>query len=349
MKEKILRFIASDPLTTTWSKIPTWAQRFVVFPAFFLFCFFTFCYWTFPYERVRDYVVQSVEYEPVPGTDRRRPTGYRLSIVELDPSWVTGVDLEGVRIRRAPEDEGDRPLDLAIPEASARVSLLSLLMGSPSVTFDALIASGAVEGEIELEGEALRAIELEATDIELRRLGSFATAMGLPVAGKLTASIDMEFPEDPQETEGEVHATIRGLQFGAQGSKLQLPRMRDGLTVDPIHAGDAQLDLVVAQGQGQVQTLRARGPHLVLQGGGTVHFATPLALTRLDLLVAAEFTEAYKNSSAQTKGLFTVLEGNPMVRGARTADGKLQLRLRGTLGGGVNPTPAGRERMPAAG
>ncbi len=349
MKEKILHFLASDPLTTAWSKIPPWAQRFVVFPAFFLFCFFTFCYWTFPYERVRDYIVQNVEYETMPGGDTLRPTGWRLSIVELDPSWVTGVDLEGVRVRRAPETEEDKPLDLAIPAASARVSLFSLLIGSPSVTFDAEIGSGTMEGAFEVEESALRSLELVMTDVELRRLGGLASGMGLPFSGKLTATVDMVFPENPQETEGEIHATVSGLQLGVQSSKLVLPRMRDGLTIDPIRAGDAQIDVLVAQGQGQIKTLRARGPHLVLSGGGSVHFATPLSLTRLDVLLSAEFTDAYKKSSPRTQTLFTLLEGNPMVRGARTADGKLQLRVRGTLGGGVNATAAGRERMPAPG
>ncbi len=349
MKEKLLRFLASDPLSTAWAKIPTWARRAVVYPAFFLFCFSTFCYWTFPYERVRDFVVQSVELESIPGTDRMRPTRWRLDIVELEPSWVTGIELTGVRVQRTPEDEGDRPLDLAIPEASARVSLISLLLGSPSITFDAQVGGGSTEGSVELSGGALRALELEIADLELRRLGAMATAMGLPIGGRLSAAVDMEFPEDPQQTEGEVHATVTGLTLGDARSKLVLPRMRDGLTVDPIRAGDAQLDLVVAQGEGRVQTLRARGPHLVIEGGGTLHFATPLALTRLDLLVSADFTDAYKSSSPRTQALFTLLEGNPMVRGAQTSDGKLQLRLRGTLGGGVNASPAGRERMPTEG
>ncbi|MBC7171145.1 MAG: type II secretion system protein GspN, partial [Polyangiaceae bacterium] len=183
MKEKLLRFLASDPLTNAWAKLPPWAHRFVVFPTFFLFCFFTFCYWTFPYERVRDFVVQSVEYEAVPGTDRLRPTRWKLSIIELEPSWVTGIDLIGVRVRREAEDANDRPLDLAIPAAHARVSIFSLLIGSPSVTFNAEVASGTVEGAVELEGDALRELELEVEDVNLRRLGAFATVLGLPLSG----------------------------------------------------------------------------------------------------------------------------------------------------------------------
>jgi type II secretion system protein N len=347
VKTKILSFLASDPLTTGWAKIPVWARRAVVYPGFFFFCFFAFCYWTFPYERVRDFIIQKVEYATGPG-GRLQPTGWDLAIVELSPSWVTGVDLEGVRIRKAPENDDDRPVDLSIPHASARVGLFSLLLGSPAVSFDTEVAGGRVAGDVELEGEALRALELEIEDLRLRRLGAYTQAMGLPINGTLSGTVDMTFPENPQETEGTIRASVEGLQIGNGEARLELPRMRDGLTVDPIRAGDVELEIVTSQGSGEVRRLTARGPHLALDGSGTVHFATPLSLSRVDVLLAAQFTDAYKSSTPRTQALFALLEGNPIVRSARTDDGKLQLRVRGSLGGGLSATPAGRERPPAA-
>src|SRR5690606_32851510 len=106
----------TDPFGQAWAKLPVWVRRFVIYPAFFFGCFFTFCYWTFPYERVRAFVIQQAEYEEAPG-GTLRPTGYRLAIVDLQPSWVTGVELTGVRLRKAPEEEGEAPLNLVVPSA----------------------------------------------------------------------------------------------------------------------------------------------------------------------------------------------------------------------------------------
>jgi type II secretion system protein N len=347
VKAKLLGFLASDPLTNGWAKIPVWARRALIYPSFFFFWFFVFCYWTFPYARVRDFLVQKAEYREGPG-GRLQPTGWDLTIVELSPSWVTGIELTGVRVRKAPEEEGGRALDLSIPRANARIGLVSALLGSPTLSFDAEVAGGHLGGEVKLEGEALRALELEIDDLRLPRLGAYARVMGLPLNGTLSGAIDMTFPEDPQETEGEIHATIHGLKLGDGESRLELPRMRDGLTVDPIDAGDVELEIVTSQGAGELRKLTARGRHLRLDGSGTVHFATPLSLSRLDVLVATEFTDAYKSSSPRTQALFALLEGNPMVRSARTPEGKLQLRVRGSIGSGVNATPAGRERPPTA-
>jgi type II secretion system protein N len=347
MKAKILTFLASDPLTNGWAKIPVWARRALVYPAFFTFCFFLFCYWTFPYDRVRDFLIQKAEYTEGPG-GRLQPTGWEVNIVELSPSWVTGIELEGVRVQKAPEEEDGRPIDLSIPEASARVGLLGAILGSPTVSFDAAVAGGRVAGEVTLEGEALRALELDIEDLQLRRLGAYTRIMGLPLGGMLSATMDMSFPENPQETEGEIHASVRGLKIGDGDSRLELPRMRDGLTVDPITAGDVELAVVTSQGSGEVTKLSARGPHLSLDGEGTVHFATPLSLSRVDVLLAAQFTDAYKSSTPRTQALFALLDGNPMVRSARTSDDKLQLRIRGSLGSGLSATPAGRERSPGA-
>jgi type II secretion system protein N len=347
VKAKILSFLASDPLTNAWAKIPVWARRALVYPSFFFFWFFVFCYWTFPYARVRDFLIQKAEYEEGPG-GRLQPTGWDLAIVELSPSWVTGIELQGVRVRKAPEEEGGRALDLSIPQATARVGLVSTLLGSPALSFDAEVAGGRVAGEVELEDDALRALDLEIEDLRLRRLGGYTRVMGLPLSGTLTGTIDMTFPEDPQQTEGEIHATVTGLKLGDGESRLELPRMRDGLTVDPIGAGDVALEIVTSQGAGEVRRLSARGPHLALDGSGSIHFATPLSLSRVDVLLAAQFTDAYKSSSPRTQALFALLEGNPMVRSARTPEGKLQLRIRGSIGSGLNATPAGRERPPTA-
>ena len=83
-----------------WRDLMKKLGKWVGYPLFFVFCLLLFAYWTFPYDRVRDFIIQEVENPRGPG-DRRRPSGYQLEIVDLSPSWVTGVELTGVRGLRA--------------------------------------------------------------------------------------------------------------------------------------------------------------------------------------------------------------------------------------------------------
>ena len=111
------------------------ALRFMGYSTFFWTFFWLFAYLTFPYERVRDRIVQEVEF-PKDARGNRRPSGYQLEIVDLQPSWFTGIEARGVRIIKPAEGE-DPTVDVLLEEVNARISLLSLLTGT------AALAAGA--------------------------------------------------------------------------------------------------------------------------------------------------------------------------------------------------------------
>ena len=92
----------------------TWLRRLIVYPAFFLLCFVTSAYWTFPYDRVRDILVAKAS----DGTSR-------LDIAELSPSWLTGIEASGITYTTYPTRPDERVSAIEIPEATARISLLT--------------------------------------------------------------------------------------------------------------------------------------------------------------------------------------------------------------------------------
>ena len=48
-------------------------------------------YWTFPYDHLREFIVQEVE----------QSGDVQLEIGRLEPSWLTGVEAETVRVARS--------------------------------------------------------------------------------------------------------------------------------------------------------------------------------------------------------------------------------------------------------
>ena len=310
--------------------------------AFFLASFLLFAYWTFPYGRLRDVLVQEVE-RPKGPDGNRRPSGIQLEIVSLSPSWLTGVELEGVRIVKQPDEPDGNPIEITMEEVTARVGVLAALGGTTDVSFDATVGGGTIEGRYE-EGEESTQIETVIEDVQLRQLGIMSSLVGLPVAGIVNGEVALTVADDNAQTDGEIGLTIDGLQIG--GGQVPIPGMSSGLTVERIAAGKLELAMNVEDGVARIQKLESNGDDLAIEGSGTIRLMRPLKMSRLDLMLRIAFADAYRNRSDHTRRLFSAMDFVPDLRAARTPDGALQWRINGSPGSRVSTTPAGRARQP---
>ncbi len=319
--------------------------RFAGYGAFWFFCFLIFSYWTFPYDRVKDFVIQEVERPMGPG-NRRVASGAQLTIDELSPSFLTGVDVEGVKYTQLPDDPDAAPTEVEIDEATVRVSLLSLLTGSLGLSYDLSIGGGTIDGEFE-QTDTSEHVAAEISDVDLSKLGVVRGLIGLPVTGKLDGNVDLTVAEEAEQTAGAMSVTIEDLQIGDGEAKFPIGGMGDGLTIEQIDAGTLTLSLEVEEGVANIKEFSSEGPDLALSASGNVRLAQPFERSRLDLLLRVEFTDRYKEKSDITRTLFGAMEMVPQIRPARTSDGALQYRVSGTLGGrGPSTRPAGREQPP---
>lgn len=326
-----------------------WLRRigkWVGYPAFFLFSFLLFAYWTFPWDRVRDFIVQEVENPRGPG-GRREPSGFQLEIVDLSPSWGTGVNLTGVRLVRMPLTPDERPVDVTFEELNLRVGVLAALFGSIDLSFDAIVAGGDVRGRYERSDDAM-SIEAKLENINLRRLSILRAYLPLPLEGRLSGDVDLDLPADPSGAEGRLSLSLEGLKVGDGQAKLSFEGMGDGLTVEQIDAGDLRLVAAVQNGVLEIERMSARGPDMELGGAGQLRLLPRLGSSRLDLLLRLAFTEDYKTRSPRTSGLFMLLDNNPLVRAAKAPDGAYQIRLGGPLDGRMQTRGAGGEPAPGA-
>ncbi len=327
--------------------------KILAYVSFYFWAFVFALYVTFPYERVKARIIHEVETREVrPGV--RQPTGMRLEIDELGPSWFTGVEIEGARLSTAAteraEDDEDAPPPappLVVHHAIGRVSLLSLLTGGIGGSLDAELAGGALEGTYE-ESSSEREIHAHVEGLRMASVPMLGEVMPLPLTGRMDADIDLVLPEDPRGSTGAVNITLRDLVIGDGHAKMPIPRMADGLTIDPISAGNVSLRANVADGRLRVSRLVGDGEHLETLGQGEVILAHPVERSRIDLMLRLAFTDEYRESSPRTGALFSLVSNNPIARRALASEGVFQFRLRGSATGGVRTIPAGSESMDAA-
>lgn len=323
-----------------------WMKRvakWVGYPVFFVFTFVLFAYWTFPWDRVRDYLVQEVETPMQSG--RRVASGYQLEIVDLSPSWITGVELTGVRLVKLPTEPDERPVDVTFERVHARVGLLAALVGDLDVDFEAAVAGGDIEGHFEQSGESM-AFDVDVENVNLRRISILRSYLPLPTQAKLSGHVDLALGEQPSEASGSLDLRLEGLKIGDGQAKLAIEGMGDGITVDEIDAGDVTIEAGVENGVVQLRRLQGRGSDLELGGSGELRLMRPFELSRADMLIRMRFTDAYKEKSDRTRALFSLLDLQPRLRTFKTTDGALQLRIAGTLAGRVTTRGAGGEPAP---
>lgn len=309
----------------------------VAAPLFFLFSVVFGAYLTFPYDHVRDFIVQEAE----------RDGSTQLQIESLEPSWFTGVELEGVTISNVPEGDED-PAELVIPRAEARVSLLALMGGTTEVSFDSeLDGGGSITGVYAMDEEATH-IEAHIERVDLSRIGPLSTAIGLPIQGMAQGDVDLTIGAEAVNTEGTASVTIRNLSIGDGQTPLEIEGLGAGLTLERLNLGTLVFRMDTERGTSTIEELHADGEHAELWGTGSLRLSQQLERSSMDMLFRMNFKDAYRTSSPRMEGLFALLEGNPQVRPARTPQGMFQWRVSGSFGGRIRMIPSGRAPMPEA-
>lgn len=318
---------------------------FLLYSWFFWICFSLFAYLTFPYHKLRDFIVDRVQYEQV--GQFTRPTGAQLSIVELEPSWFTGVRASGVQYSRPPRSPLDPPLQLTVPEARARLKLLPLLIGTGKMTFSAELPMGSLRGAVSvgLFSQSLEHFEVHFERVNLRSLGGLRFLTTIPVRGILDGKVELDLGGGIEKTDGVFDLAIRNLEIGDDETQLRIPGLPGGLTVPPARLGDLELLLPVEDGVGFIEKLASEGDHLHIEGAGNFRLQAPFDASRFDILIKASFQDAYADSSPRAETILDLLNRNAVATQARTTDGAHQIRVRGSVRTSLRATPAARDRI----
>ncbi len=344
--------------------------KWVGYPLLFIFSFLLFSYLTFPYDRLKRRIIYEVETEPTP-SGGRRASGMQMEIVDLSPSWFTGIEMSGVRIAKLPERIGDPTLDVTFPSIEARVGVLALLLGGFDLTLAAEVAGGTIDAAIEGHSSGLN-VDAQIASVRLRRAPILRSFTPLPVNGTVDLNVDLDLNLEPSESNGEIRLNLSGVELGDGQSGLSqeflqgmVPRAmrafipREGLMVQQMNAGDFVAQLDIEGGAGTITRMMGRGEHLKIDGEGEFTLGTPPATegpawprlqrgllnTRVDTLMRFEFDESYQNIDTQTQALFSLGQRAP---GVWTPDmNAVQVRVNGAPGR-FRYQPAGTESPPSS-
>lgn len=302
------------------------------YPLFFVFCFLFFAYKTFPYERLADRIVQEASAR-----------GYEIEIIDLTNSGLTGLTFEGLRWIVPTEEEGSPPLDLILDELTVSTSLFSLISETKSYSFDAELAGGDADGDITI-GENELDVDIEIDEVDLSALPALRQFTKVPLGGTLSGEIVLAMPSEVSESTGDIAVTIEALSLGDGKSKLEIPDW-GGLTLDRAEAGNLELTATIEEGVANIERATARGKDLELDALGRVRLLRPLKRSDLNVMVRVKIQDAYKERSTKVATMLELASSG--LKAAQTADGAIQYRIAGAVGGRLRPKAAGNQPFQA--
>lgn len=319
--------------------IPPKYREPLAYGGIFAFCFGLFFYWNFPYDHLRDYLMRRIAQAERTGHPSLQ--GLRVEVGKLEPYWFTGVELSDVHIQKLNRLGNQSKLDLQFDELSLRLSVLSLIFGNKTISFDAEKDDGDIEGKVSMDDESVY-IDAESSELDLKQVLPDGL-WGLPLFGVLDGEIDLTVAKVAEETEGHIEIAIEDLALGDGKAELEL--MGSGFAIDHAKAGKLELSADVEKGVATIKRFTSKGRDMELAGRGTARLTIPFNSSSLDLLMRLKLTDNYRKKHSWVKGLFALAKFDPSKKGLLTPDEAFQFRLQGLLGNRLRTNPAAGESL----
>jgi type II secretion system protein N len=327
----------------------------VGYPLFYVFCLAVFLPLTFPYDRLKERIVASfnaAQAQPALA-GQAGPGQQELQIEDLSWYWLSGVRMKGVGLLTAQPEPGKPPSKLEIDEATARYSLLPMLIGYSSLGFDVLAFGGEASGSYDQAGKQ-KSVEVTLEAIDLGEVDPLVQLLGIPLAGKLGGSIRLVMP-DGKATKGNGAVALEAKDVSVGDGKAKL---KGTIALPKIDVGPITLSAEAKDGILKITKLVAGGKDVELQGDGRIMMRELATDSLCEVQVRFKINDAYKAKSDLTKSLFGAPGSNASglfeladakIRQSKRADGFYVWNMRGPLGspefvpvGG--PAPAGPQK-----
>lgn len=278
-------------------------MRIIGYIVFGFFAFVVCIYLTFPWDDAKGRALAEVS----------RATGAKISATKLEPSWVTGVHAEGVKIQLP---NGDDPIELA--ELDARAHLLALITGGVGAHVELPIAKGKIEADFE-DGKTGTTVDATIEGVELALVPGFADAVGVPLSGIVDADIELELSkEDVQKSTGLIKLEGSGLEL-LEGGKVS------GFPVPALALGDLDWSIPVKSGKLLFEKQELKGENVELILDGQITLNKDFSRSVLNLVVAFKPTPAF----LKKEPILGALLQN--IRTAKGSDGFYSYAMTGSI------------------
>ncbi|MBX3126662.1 MAG: type II secretion system protein GspN [Polyangiaceae bacterium] len=271
--------------------------KVAAFPVFHLTVFTLFAVATFPFERLKERLVAEFNARQPAGS------GTRIAIEDLSGYWLSGIEAKGVTLTTPrPAAEDGKPQDptvVTLEHVYARVSILRMMFGTTAVSFGAKAFGGEISGKTS-DARGDRTVNLELEGVDVSGLPLLAAAVGLPMQGSLTGTVDLILPEQKlSKAEGKIELSITELTIGDGKAKVQ-----NTIALPRLSAGDFELSAEAEDGRLKIAKFGTQGQDIVVASDGSIRLREPFDQSVAELTLRFQFTDAYKNKNDITRGLF---------------------------------------------
>jgi type II secretion system protein N len=314
MKERVLKFLGP-----------------IGVPILYVVCLAVFGALTFPYRRLKEHIVGDFN-----AAQRASGGVQELQIDDVSGYWLSGVRMSGVTLLSGSSEVGKAPSKIEIDEATARYSLLPLLIGNSDINFDAYAFGGEASGSYDVGGKD-RSVDVNIDSIDVGKLQPLVDLLGVPLGGKLTGTVHLTMPDGKaSKGTGTVSFEIQDASVGDGKAKI-----KGALALPKIEVGTLTFAADAKDGVLKITKLVAGGKDLDVQGDGRITMRELATDSLLDLQVRFRINDAYRAKSDITKSLLgapgstapALFEmADPKIKQSKRPDGFYGWTFRGALG-----------------
>jgi type II secretion system protein N len=302
----------------------------VAYPLFYLFCLALFATLTFPYGKLREHIVGSFNQ-----TERTTGGLQELQVDDMSGYWLSGIRMSGIVLSNGSPEPGKAPTKIEIDDATARYSLLPLLIGNSDMNFDAFAFGGEASGSYDVSGKD-RSVDVKLDAIDVGHVQPLTDLLGVPLGGKLSGTVSLKMPEGKaSKGSGSVSLEIQDVSVGDGKAKI-----KGTLALPMIDVGTLTFAADAKDGVLKISKLVAGGKDLDVQGDGKITMRELATDALLDLQIRFRINDVYRTKSDLTKTLFgapgssapALFEmADPQIRASKRADGFFAWAFTGPL------------------
>jgi len=211
---------------------------------FFLCCLVFFLLQGFPVEMVGALL-----------QNRARAAGFKLSYEEIDTLFPNGLEFDTLRLQH-PRQEGGS-YSLRLDSASARLSLLSLLGGHKSLSFQVDLLGGSLTGAFDTRQQGWH-LQATLAGLRLDKIAFWKELLGQQLKGELGGEVELDWnPRQVKDGSGRIQLQLLGGKIG-QGKIY-------GINLPWVDLGKTQLNLEIKKGKAEIKIFKVQSDDL--EGG----------------------------------------------------------------------------------
>lgn len=246
--------------------------RLLGYTFFFLISFVFLTYWMFPYDALKERLITLIE--------QQAGSQVEVSLESLKPSFITGIKLKKLKMYF---NDGNSKLEvISIPEASARVSLLSTIFSSPNFSFSIELGDGEINGDASVSGNTLD-LDLDFDSVDISAIKLLASRYGLQLGSSIDGNVSLKLDQQRWiRSTGSVDLDFRNLELKESEFKME----EGGIPLPAVVFAKGRasgLKAKILRGSMNIEKFIFEGGDLGLDMKGRVSFGNSIETMRFDL------------------------------------------------------------------